>query len=114
MQKATGTDGKAKEGEPEFAGGAERSKTLPEHPSPGAVQAAIGAVLGNAKACVSEADDATRATVTFKSSGDVGNVTVTGWAASNGKSGCVVSALKGAKVGAFTDASYSFSVSIRP
>ncbi len=116
MQKATGTDGKSKggEGEPEFAGGDTRSKTLPEHPSPGAVQAAIGTVLGGAKACVAEADEATVARVTFKSSGEVSGVTVTGWASANGKSGCVVSALKGARVGAFTDASYSFPVSIRP
>jgi hypothetical protein len=116
IERAAG--GKSKSGgnagDQEPAGGAERSKTLPERPSQGAVQAAIGQVLGNAKACVSEADEATRATVTFKSSGDVAGVTVTGWASANGKSGCVVSALKGAKVGAFTDPNYSFPVTIRP
>jgi hypothetical protein len=117
MQKAVGGDGKKAAGGdavPEPAAGSNRNQTIPEQPSQGAVQSAIGAVLGGAKACVSEADEATRATVTFSSSGAVTNVGVTGWAASNGKSGCVVSALKGAKVAPFSRATYSFPVTIRP
>jgi hypothetical protein len=115
MRKAVGADGKPLPTEPEPAAlGDTRSKTLPERPSQGAVQSAIGAVLGAAKGCVAGADEATRATVTFGSSGAVNNVSVTGWASANGKSSCVVAALKGAKVGGFTDDHYSFPVTIKP
>ena len=115
MRKAVGADGKPLPAEPEPAAlGDTRSKTLPERPSQGAVQSAIGAVLGAAKGCVAGADEATRATVTFGSIGAVNNVSVTGWASANGKSSCVVAALKGAKVGAFTDDHYSFPVTIKP
>jgi hypothetical protein len=99
---------------PEPAAGGARNQNIPEQPSQGSVQAAIGAVMGGAKACVAGADDVSRAQVTFSSAGTVTNVTVSGWAAANGKSACVQGALKGAKVGPFSRPSFTFGVSIRP
>jgi hypothetical protein len=91
-----------------------KNQTIPEQPSQGSVQAAIGAVVGGAKACVAGADDVSRAQVTFSSSGTVSSVSVTGWAATHGKSGCIQAALKGAKVGPFSRSSYVVPVPIRP
>jgi hypothetical protein len=70
--------------------------------------------MPGAKACVAGADDVTRATVTFSSSGSVSNVSVAGWAASNGQAGCVKAALQGANVGPFSKSSFTIPVTIRP
>lgn len=97
------------------AGGAKGgNQTIPEQPSQGSVASAVGAVMPGAKACVAGADDVSRAQITFSSGGTVTNVSVTGWAASNGQSGCVKSALKGANVGAFSKPSFTVGVTIRP
>ncbi len=90
------------------------NQTVPEQPSQGSVSSAVGSVMPGAKACVSGADDVSRAQLTFSSSGTVTNVSVTGWAASNGQSGCVKAALKGANVGAFSKPSFTVGVTIRP
>jgi hypothetical protein len=71
-------------------------------------------VISGAKACVSGADDISRAQVTFSSQGTVTGVSVTGWAAAHGKSACVQAALKGAKVGQFSKGSFTVGVPIRP
>lgn len=117
MAKAVGADGQPKQqkgdGAPEPAAAA-RNQNLPEQPSQGSVQSAIGAVMGGAKACVAGADDVSRAQVTFSSNGTVSSVSVTGWAAAHGQSGCVKAALKGAKVGAFSKPSFTVGVPIRP
>lgn len=99
---------------PEPAAGGPRNQNIPEQPSQGSVQAAVGAVMGGAKGCVAGADDISRAQVTFSSSGSVSSVSVTGWAAAHGKSGCVQAALKGAKVGPFSKSSFTVGVPIRP
>jgi hypothetical protein len=91
-----------------------RNQSVPEQPSQGSVQAAISAVLGGAKGCVSDADDVTRATVTFSSAGNVSSVSVNGWAAAHGKSACVQAALKSAKVGPFSKPTFAVPVTIRP
>jgi hypothetical protein len=91
-----------------------KNQNVPEQPSQGSVQAAVGAVMGGAKACVAGADDVSRAQVTFSSAGTVSSVSVTGWAAAHGKSGCIQAALKGAKVGPFSRSSYVVAVPIRP
>ncbi|MRG94805.1 hypothetical protein [Polyangium spumosum] len=96
------------------AGNNKGNQTIPEQPSQGSVASAVGSVMGGAKACVAGADDVSRAQITFSSSGSVSNVSVTGWAASNGQSGCVKSALKGANVGAFSKPSFTVGVTIRP
>ena len=118
MAKAVGKDGAAKSDQPaapipEPASGG-RNQNIPERPSQGAVAAAFGPVMGGAKACVSGADDVSRASVTFSSSGRVSSVSVSGWAAAHGKSGCVQAALKAAKVGPFSKSSYTVGVPIRP
>jgi hypothetical protein len=118
MAKAVGSDGAAKpdqavKPDPEPAS-APRNQNIPEQPSQGAVAAAFGPVMGSAKACVAGADDVSRASVTFASSGAVTSVSVSGWAAAHGKSGCVQAALKAAKVGPFSKPSFTVGVPIRP
>jgi hypothetical protein len=116
MAKAVGPIDKANQDAPpvEPAAGGPRNQNVPEQPSQGSVQAAIGTVMGSAKGCVSGADDVTRASITFSSAGAVSSVSVQGWAAAHGQSGCVQGALKGAKVGPFSKPSYVVSVTIRP
>lgn len=99
---------------PEPAAGNAKNQNIPEQPSQGSVQAAVGTVMGGAKGCVAGADDVSRANVTFGSAGAVSSVSVTGWAAAHGKTACVQAALKGAKVGAFSKPSYTVGVTIRP
>lgn len=91
-----------------------KNQNIPEQPSQGAVAAALNPVMGAAKACVAGADDVSRASVTFASSGAVTSVSVSGWAAAHGKSGCVQGALKGAKTQPFSKPSFSVGVPIRP
>ncbi len=118
MARAVGGGDHAKAGDPapapEPAAANTKNQNVPEQPSQGSVQAAVGAVIGGAKACVAGADDISRAQVTFSSSGTVSSVSVTGWAAAHGKSGCVQAALKGAKVGPFSKPSFTVPVPIRP
>jgi hypothetical protein len=116
MAKAVGSDGKPIEGaeKPEPASGGKTSGSVPEQPPQGSVSAAVGSVMGAAKACVGGADDVSKATITFGSNGAVKSVAVTGWAAANGASGCVKSALQGANVGAFSKPSFTVGVTIRP
>ncbi|UQA61074.1 hypothetical protein [Polyangium aurulentum] len=108
--KAVDTEGAV----PANAGKAGGNQSVPEKPSQGSVNSAIGSVMGGAKACVAGADDVSRAQITFGSNGSVQNVSVTGWAASNGQSGCVKAALKGASVGPFSQPSFTVGVTIRP
>jgi hypothetical protein len=90
------------------------NSSVPEQPSQGAALAAIGSVMGSAKACVGGADAVSRAQVTFSSNGQVSSVSVSGWAADNGKAECVKRALKGAKVGPFSKPSFTVGIPIRP
>src|SRR5262249_5684038 len=107
---ATGDGEKAAGPVPEPAANVPRNQNIPEQPSQGSVQAAIGAVMGAAKGCVTGADEVSRAQVTFSSGGTVTSVSVTGWAAAHGKSGCIQGALKGAKVGPFSKPSFTVGV----
>jgi hypothetical protein len=117
MAKAAGASAADKSGassekvEPAARG---NNANIPKQPPQGSVTSAIGSVMGGAKACVAGADEVSRAQLTFGSSGAVSNVSVSGWAAANGKTGCVKSAMKGAKVGPFQDPSFSVGVTIRP
>ncbi|WP_433931926.1 hypothetical protein AB3662_46120 [Sorangium cellulosum] len=118
MQAAVGDSGDKQpsvESEaPVPASGPLRQQNVPEQPSQGSVQAALGSVMGNARACVAGADDVSRAQITFSSTGQVSKVNVSGWAAANGQSSCVQSALKAANVGPFSKPSFSVSATIRP
>ncbi|WP_438025921.1 hypothetical protein [Sorangium sp. So ce233] len=118
MQAAVGDSGEKQpsvESEaPVPASGPLRQQNVPEQPSQGSVQAALGSVMGSARACVAGADDVSRAQITFSSAGQVSKVSVSGWAAANGQTSCVQSALKAANVGPFSKPSFSVSATIRP
>ncbi|MCU0691419.1 MAG: hypothetical protein MUF54_08460 [Polyangiaceae bacterium] len=88
--------------------------TIPEKPSQGALQGAVGAVMGDAKACVAGMSEPSRASVTFGSNGRVSGVAVSGPAASTAAAGCIKSALGRARVGPFKQPSVNVSVTIRP
>lgn len=91
------------------------SNTVPDRPSGGAVQAALGSVLGAARACVAGTDAASTATVVFTSSGSVARVTVSGPAAGTPAGNCIQSALGRAKVSPFAQPTYVVNgVAIRP
>ncbi len=109
MRKAAGTNsdnssGNANQG-PQFAPG-----SVPQKPSQGALTSALSAVLPGARACVASDDPVSRATVTFASAGNVQSVSVSGPATT---SGCIKSALMGAKVSPFAESSFTTSVTIR-
>lgn len=113
MKKVVG-DQEKKEEQPQPASEENRPKNVPDQPPQGSVTAAVGSVMGGAKACVAGADDVSRATITFGSSGAVQSVSVSGWAAGKPAASCIQSALKGANVGPFSKPTYSFGVTIRP
>lgn len=113
MKKVVG-DQEKKEEQPQPASEENRPKNVPDQPPQGSVTAAVGSVMGGAKACVAGADDVSRATITFGSSGAVQSVSVAGWAAGKPAASCIQSALKGANVGPFSKPTYSFGVTIRP
>ena len=114
MKETVGPIEKKDEAQP--ASGQETGpKNVPDQPPQGSVTSAVNKVMGGAKACVAGADDVSRATITFSSSGAVQSVTVGGWAAGKGSVvSCIKSALSGATVGPFSKPTYSFSVTIRP
>jgi len=98
----------ADEKKPQFAAG-----TVPQRPSQGAVTSAINAVLPNARACLSEDDAVSRATITFASAGNVQSVTVRGGAAGKPAEQCIKGALSAAKVPPFAEATYQMPVNVR-
>lgn len=89
-------------------------KNLPDQPPQGSVTSAIGSVMGGARACVAGADDVSRATITFNSSGAVQSVSVGGWASGKPAASCIQSALKGANVGPFSKPTFTTGANIRP
>ena len=115
MKKAVGSSesqpAPADESKPAAGGSA---GALPDQPSQGNAQAAVRSVLPGARACVAGATETSSASVTFSSSGSVQSVSVGGWAAQNGKTGCVKSALQGAHVAPFAKPSFTVPVTIRP
>lgn len=87
---------------------------LPDKPSTGAVQAAIGSVMGSARACVAGHDEDSRATITFGSDGRVQSVAVSGKAAGTPAEACIKAALGKARVQPFARPSFSVGATIRP
>ena len=87
---------------------------VPQKPSTGAVQAAIGSVLGSARACVAGHKQPSRATLTFSSDGRVRSVAISGPAAGSGAEGCIRSALSRARVQPFSRPTFSVGVTVRP
>lgn len=91
------------------------SPTIADRPSSGAVQAAIGGVLGVARACVAGLTGTSTASLVFASDGSVSRVTLSGPASGTPAGKCVESALRRARVAPFSQPSYVVSgVSIRP
>jgi hypothetical protein len=87
---------------------------LPEKPTTGAVQVALGSVIGGARSCVSGQDRPSSATIVFGSDGRVQSVVVTGAAAGTPAAGCIRSALEKARVHPFAKPTFSASATIRP
>jgi hypothetical protein len=114
MRDAAGVEGEQKADATPAAEDENKPKNIPDRPPTGKVTAAVGAVMGGAKACVAGADEASRATITFGSDGSVKSVSVSGWAAGKPAASCIQSALKGANVGPFSQPTFVFGVSIRP
>ncbi len=110
------TQKKKEEGEPEDSKmrPAEHSGDIPEKPALGAVQAAVGAVLGSARACVAGQDEPSNATITFGSDGKVQSVTVSGPAAGTPAAACIQASLSKARVQAFSRPTFSASTKVRP
>jgi serine/threonine-protein kinase len=88
--------------------------TLPMHPSLGQVQAAVGQVMGSARACFNPDDPSSRANVTFQSDGSVKSIAVTGFAAGKPQEQCVKGMLAKAHLSPFSDPTYSVPVPINP
>ncbi|MGC4089698.1 MAG: hypothetical protein QM756_17780 [Polyangiaceae bacterium] len=86
---------------------------LPNRPSTGAVQAAVGSVMGAARACVA-GGAASQAQLTFGSDGAVTSVVVGPPAAGTAAASCIEGALKRARVAPFTNPSFSLGVWVRP
>jgi hypothetical protein len=86
---------------------------LPDRPSTGAVQAAVGSVMGAARACVA-GGAATPAQVTFGSDGTVQSVTVSGPNAGTAAASCIDAALRRARVAPFASPNFSLMVWVRP
>jgi hypothetical protein len=93
---------------------ADSSDVMTDRPSAGAAQAAVGSVLGAARACVAGHPQPSSAQLIFSSDGQVQNVAVAGPAAGTPAAGCIESALKKARVQPFAASSFSLGVTIRP
>lgn len=91
-----------------------RDSGAADRPSAGAAQAAVGAVLGAARACIAGHPRSSSATIVFGSSGEVSQVSVGGEAAGTPAAGCIESALKKARVQPFAAPTFSLSVTVRP
>jgi hypothetical protein len=87
---------------------------MTDRPSAGAAQAAVGAVLGAARACVSGHPQPSSAQIVFSSDGQVQSVAVSGPAAGTPAASCIEAALKKARVQPFAASSFSLGVTVRP
>jgi hypothetical protein len=85
-----------------------------QKPSIGAVQAALGSVMGGARSCVAGHAEPSRAQVVFGSDGTVQSVAVSGPAAGTAAGACIETALKKARMQPFAVPTFSTSVTIRP
>ena len=87
---------------------------ITDRPSTGAAQAAVGAVLGAARACIAGQPQASSATIVFGSSGEVTHVNVSGPADGTPAEACIKAALGKARVQPFAASSFSLGVTVRP
>ena len=91
-----------------------RGGDLPTKPTTGAVQVALGAVMGGARHCVAGDDAPSRAVVVFGSDGRVRHVTVSGAAAGTSAASCIEAQLSRARVQPFAASSFSVNATVRP
>jgi hypothetical protein len=91
-----------------------RNGDIPESPAQGAIQGAVGAQRGAARACVAGQDSPSRATLTFASTGKVQSVSVSGPAAGTSAEGCIKNALSKVSVGPFRRPTFSISTTVTP
>jgi hypothetical protein len=87
---------------------------IPEMPAQGAIQGALGAQRGAARACMDGQSAPSRAAVVFGSNGKVQSVTVAGPAAGTGAESCIRKALSKASVGPFSRPTFQVSLTITP
>ncbi len=87
---------------------------VPQHPSIGAAQGAVGSVLGAARACVAGQFNASKAEVVFSSDGRVKRVAVTGPARGTPAETCITNAMRNARVQPFSDETFSVRTTVRP
>lgn len=93
---------------------ASQADNVPLEPSTGAALAAVGRVMGGAKACVAGHAGPSNATITFGSDGKVQSVGISGPAAGTAAESCIRNALSGARVSPFAKPSFTVRVPIRP
>jgi hypothetical protein len=88
---------------------------VPERPSGSAVTGALTPALSAARACIAATTEPSRAKITFGSDGSVQSVTATSPAGDDRTAlDCLRRAFGGAHVPAFSQSSYSASVTLRP
>ena len=100
--------------DPELRPADSRSGELPAKPTTGAVQAALGSVMGGARHCVAGDEAPSSAVVVFGSDGRVQHVTVSGAAAGKSSATCIEAQLSRARVQPFAAASFSVNATVRP
>jgi hypothetical protein len=86
---------------------------VPVRPALGAVDAALGATLPDARACLDPDDPISRATITFRSDGRAQSVSVTGGAKGKPAEGCIRTALMKTHLGPFAVDTFRVPVTIR-
>jgi hypothetical protein len=89
------------------------ARGVPVRPAHGAIDAALGATLPDARACLDPDDPISRATITFQSDGRAQSVSVTGGAKGKPAEGCIRAALMKTRVGPFALDSFSVPITIR-
>jgi hypothetical protein len=87
---------------------------VPQRPSTGAVQAAVGSVMPSAQACLVGQSETSKATLTFGSDGRVQSVQIAGPAAGTPAESCIRQKLSAARLPPFAEPSFAASISVRP
>lgn len=96
------------------ASGAAQPSAGAAQPSAGAVRGALGPLVQTARECLGPDDPASKATVTFASSGAVESVSLSGGAEAKPAGECIRGALAKAKVPPFANPTYRATVTVRP
>jgi len=114
MANAVGADGTSKEDAPKASGPTVDPGSLPEKPSQGAIQSALGSVREKARSCVAGQTEPSQASITFVSSGAIKSIAISGGAEGTSAAACIRAAMMPARVGPFKQDTYRFTYTIRP